>query len=103
MSAIKKEEEFMKTNDMSNRIVRVETVIEHINFMLERMDKRFDEVDARFTKLDKKIDDHAKDVKQQLEKFDSRMWTNFYWILGTMLTLAITGAGIMAKGFGWFN
>ncbi len=39
------------------RIVRVETVIEHIQYMLDRMDKRFD-----------KIDENIKDFKQEMNE-----------------------------------
>jgi hypothetical protein len=85
------------------RIALLEQAINHSNESLMRIEKaletgfmncyrRFEDVDKRFVLLD-----------QRLDKLNDRMWGNFQWILSTMFTLACAGAGVLAKGFGWFS
>ena len=74
-----------------HRLSRLEATNEAILKSLDKLDKTTSEIKQSIDKLDSRID-----------KFDSRLWTNFYWTLTTMLGLSIGLAGIMAKGFHWF-
>lgn len=58
-----------------SRIIRVETVIEHIKYMLERTDARFDALDDKMSKLS--------------TKFDS----SIYWLIGIGVTSLISVFG----------
>ncbi len=86
--------------DNDSRMIRVETIIEHIQYMLARMDKRFDGMEEGFDKLDKKIDALEVRLDSKIEKLDtkiditvnrleSKMDTNFKWIVGMMITLFV--------------
>lgn len=85
------------------RVALLEQSIGHINenlLRLERkLDTRFDHMDKRFVDINCKFDN----MDKKLDRFDSRLWSNFYWTLSTMFTLSCAGAGVLAKGFGWFN
>ena len=70
------EEKEMKANEMGNRVVRIETIIEHINFMLERIDKRFDAIEERLDKNDVKIESIRKEG-----------WAQMRWILTFLIAL----------------
>ena len=70
-----------------SRIVRVETVIEHIHYMLDRMDKRFDKIDERLIEV-------QKETKEGLLRNDSKIDLNFKWVVGTMITLFILNGAL---------
>jgi hypothetical protein len=93
---IKKEDISMKASDLSNRVVRLETIIEHIHLSLERIEKRFDE-------LEKNINIRFDKIEQRLDKSENHIWINFYFMLTTIIGLSGTLGAIMAKGFGWFK
>lgn len=78
------------------RLALLEQSIININDTLIRFEKRFD-------RIDNEMKDFRQDINAKLEAFNNRLWVNFYWILGTMFTLSCAGAGILAKGFGWFH
>lgn len=104
MNAAERLEVNMKaSNGQEVRIALLEQSIGHIGETLIRIEKRFERTDERFTSLENKIDKKFEEMDKRLEKFDSRLWTNFYWILGTVFTLSGVLAGLMAKGFHWFN
>jgi flagellar capping protein FliD len=70
----------------------------------------FDNTERRFNNLTKHIDEHTSKLGERLDKYDhkidkmdQRLWTNFYWMLGTLFTLSAAGAGILAKGFKWLT
>ncbi len=92
MSAAQRLEDHMKPAQQETRIALLEQSIGHINQSLMRIENRFDLVDKRFDKIDARLD-----------KLESRDWANFYWILGTMFTLACAGFGALAQGFHWFG
>jgi uncharacterized coiled-coil protein SlyX len=89
MSSANKFEAIMNNNKLETRVALVEQSISHISETLIRIEKK---MDAGFEKLEKEV-----------KLIDSRLWTNFYWILGTMFTLSTLMCGIMAKGFHWFG
>lgn len=104
MNTAQKLEVNMKAaNSQEVRISLLEQSMNHINETLMRIEKRFDRIDDRFTFLEAKLDKKFDDSDKKLDKFDARLWTNFYWILGTVFTLCSVLAGLMAKGFNWFN
>jgi chromosome segregation ATPase len=97
-------------NNHETRIALLEQSIDNINGTMLRMEKRFDQIDQRFIDFEKrmdarfdKVDRKFEEMEKKLESFNNRSWTNFYWILATMFTLACAGAGALAKGFHWFS
>ncbi len=96
MSTAQKIEVGTMKHSTETRIALLEQSIGHLDETLLRIDRkidiRFDEMEKKFSKID-----------QQLEKFNDRIWANFYWILGSLFTLTSLMCGVMAKGFGWFN
>ena len=93
-SASKFEASPMKYNNLETRIALVEQSTGHIAETLIRLENK---MDSGFKKMDDKFEKLDKEIKL----FDSRLWTNFYWTLGTMFTLATLMCGILAKGFKW--
>jgi hypothetical protein len=113
MSVAEKMELPMKSTQ-ETRLALVEQSISHINHSIDRFEKvalqGFDNTERRFNTLTKHIDEKADKIEKNLDKvdhyiskIDQRMWTNFYWLLATMFTLAGAGAGILAKGFKWLT
>jgi hypothetical protein len=96
MSSVNKFEVPMKHNNLETRVALVEQSIGHIAETLIRLENK---MDNGFKKIDYKFDNLDKEIKL----FDARLWTNFYWTLGTMFTLATLMCGILAKGFKWFG
>jgi hypothetical protein len=118
MSSANKFEAPMKHNNLETRVALVEQSIGHISETLIRierkMDNGFERIEDKFIKFERKMDDGFKkidekfdrleiELKKDIKSFDSRLWTNFYWTLGTMFTLATLMCGILAKGFKWFG
>src|SRR6202166_4850436 len=104
------------TNEV--RLALLEQSIYNINETLIRFEKKFDKIDDKLDFMDKKLEKKMEvleinlgkkmetleiNVTTKLEIFNGRLWSNFYWLLGAMFTLSCAGAGILAKGFGWFN
>jgi uncharacterized coiled-coil protein SlyX len=113
-SPIEEPTKLHKKNNHDVRIALLEQSISNINETMIRFEKRFDRIDEKLDKITKNFDDKLQkfelkfeklenNVISKLESFNNRLWINFYWILGTMFTLSCAGAGILAKGFGWFN
>ncbi len=97
MNAAERIEVNMKaSNSQEVRLALLEQSITHVNETLLRIDNRLSSIES---KIERKFDE----VDKKLEKFDGRLWTNFYWILGTVFTLSSVLAGLMAKGFNWFS
>ena len=69
------------------RISLLEQSINHINETLIRFEKRFDKMDSRFDKVDASI-----------EKVRDVSWSQFRWLLATILGLILTVSGIFLKG-----
>ncbi len=83
----------MNKNESINdtKIAILETTNNHLNKTLERMERLIE-------KNQSEVLSSINEIKHQIKSFDSRLWTNFYWILG-----AIAGIGaLMAHGFKWF-
>lgn len=78
-----------KQDSHETRIALLEQSILHIHEAIERIEKSM--IDG-FSQLNMRID-----------KLDSRMWTNFLWLMATMLSLAGSGYYLIGKGFHWFN
>lgn len=88
MNAAEKLEGNMKSLGKQNdqvRLALLEQSIGHIGETLQRIEGRLNQIEGK------------------IDKFDSRLWTNFYWLLGTIFTVSAGLAGIMAQGFKWFN
>lgn len=96
MSSANKFEEKMRQNSLETRIALVEQSIIHISETMIRVENK---IENGFKKVDEKIDKIEKEIKL----FDHRLWTNFYWILGTLFTLTTLTCGILAKGFHWLG
>ena len=77
---IRKTEESEMNNE--SRIVRIETVIEHIQYMLDRIEKRFDKTEEMLLEI-------KKENKESVIRLDSKLDSNFKWIVGTIITLFI--------------
>jgi len=61
------------------RITRVETVMEHIQYMLEKMDKRFDEMEEKINhKLDK--------MEHRIQLVNQRLDSSTRWLIGIGVT-----------------
>lgn len=101
MKAHKYEEKPMNTE---SRIVRVETVIEHIQYMLNRIEQRFDTLDGRIndlssdmkegyeklnTKIDTCIGSLEKKIGNDIGRLETKIDTNFKWVVGMMITLFV--------------
>ncbi len=78
--------------DTESRIVRVETVIEHVQYLLERIDKRFDSLDSRMAERFEKMDNCNREMNNRL---DSTM----RWMMGIGITafLSVFGAIIALR------
>jgi hypothetical protein len=61
------------------------------------IDKRFDYLHKRFDLIECKIDSTHSAVNLLSDKINSRMWTNFYWVMGAIGGLFL----MMAHGFKW--
>ena len=99
-------EEKMKIRKDDNNDVRLallEQSINNINDTMIRFERRFDKLDTELKEFRQDVNSKLETFNNRLETFNNRLWVNFYWILGTMFTLACAGAGVLAKGFGWFN
>lgn len=76
-----------------SRIVRVETVIEHISYMLDRIDKRFEALDqkleVKFTLLEEREATIDKKIDATINRLEQKVDTNFKWIVGMMITLFV--------------
>lgn len=90
-----------------SRIVRVETVIEHIQYMLDRIDKRFDKADENMVALRKDItqtamrtDDNLIDIRKEMKegfsKVESKIDANFKWVVGSIITLFVLNGFVPA-------
>lgn len=75
--AVKYEDEEMNNE---SRIVRIETVIEHLTYILDKMDKRADITD-------KKIDDLRIDMKQDFVSVYKKVDSNFKWLVSIIISL----------------
>lgn len=79
-------------NDNEVKIAVLENSVGHIFQSLERMEKSIERlsenVNQRFDSVDKKF-----------ESISNRIWTIFFWLLGSM---GLLGA-IMARGFHWLG
>lgn len=78
--------------DNEPRIVRIETVIEHIQYLLERIDKRFDSFDVRMSDRFEKMDNCNREMNGRLD-------ATMRWILGIGITslISIFGAIIALR------
>lgn len=80
---------------------------EQMDFKIDKLeaksDKKFNHLDERFDKQYEIFDSLKFKINDQLDRFNSRLWTNFLWLLSTMFTLAGLAGGMMAKGFGWLG
>jgi hypothetical protein len=81
--------------DNESRIVRVETVIDHIQYLLERIDKRFDGLDTKMSERFEKMDNCNRELNNRL---DSTMrWlvgigiTSLISVFGAIITLRLQG------------
>ena len=72
--------------DNESRIVRVETVIDHIQYLLERIDKRFDGLDSKMGERFEKMDSCNREMNNRL---DSTM----RWMMGIGITSLISVFG----------
>lgn len=86
--------------DMNNdqKIVRLETIIENIHETLQRFDRRFDSIDTRLQSLDDKISKEANRLDAKISRIESRLWTNFLWIMSAFAGLF----AIIARSLHWF-
>lgn len=73
-----------------SRIVRVETVIEHINFMLERTDKRFD-------KIENDIAAYRKEVNGGFDTVNAKIDSTTKWLIGIGLSSFVSVIGIIVN------
>lgn len=67
------------TNDMLPRVAVLEQIAREVRDGLARIDQRLDR------------------MEDKLDRLNSRLWTNFYWMLGGLAALL----GVMAHGFKW--
>lgn len=109
MRAFKQGDQDMKDEA---RIVRVETVIEHISFMLDRIDKRFDslekKVDDRCNKIETDFKEFQRLVFMKFEKIDDRFFdlhkeskNHFRWLMA--FGVAILGSPLVIKLINYFH
>jgi peptidoglycan hydrolase CwlO-like protein len=93
-----------KANEMHNHKENYhETRIALLEQALINIDKRFDSIDKQFDNLEKSIKELKQEIKDDFRDINNRMWSNFRWLIITMIGFAIGLCGIMAKGFDWFN
>jgi len=106
MKTQKKNKESPSMRD-DTRLALLEQSIGHINQALIRIENNHkdfkQEVNQTMARMEKAQEDIKKEIRESFNKFDNRLWTNFYWTLGTTITLFGVLIGLMAKGFGWFN
>lgn len=69
--------------DNEARIVRVETVIDHIQYLLERIDKRFDNLDSKISERFEKMDTCYREM-------NSRQDSNLRWMIGIGITALLS-------------
>lgn len=92
-----------RNNTMPNneRFILLESVIGNINTTLTRLDNRLDILDndmkQGFRTLDSDIKQNYKDLNNNYKDLNNRLWTNFIWLLGAMMTLA----GLIAHTQHW--
>ncbi len=96
MKAAERLEVPMRKNSQETRLALLEQSIGHIHESIERLEKS---IHGGFEVTNHNL---AK-IEARLDKFNERIWANFYWILGTMASLTGIVIGVMAKGFGWFD
>lgn len=105
MTATAKEITHMKQNN-ETRMALLEQNQKYLQETLSRIDQKlennFFDIKEELKAIRHEIKEEKKDIKQLLDTFSNRLWTNFYWLLGTMFTLTAGVAGILAKGFKWF-
>lgn len=109
MRAFKQGDQDMKDEA---RIVRVETVIEHISYMLDRMDKRFDtldkKIDSRADKLELELQEFKRSTQLKFEKIDDRFYDlhkeskiHFRWMMA--FGVAILGSPFVISLINYFH
>lgn len=104
----------LNTKNTDVKLALVEQALITLADAIDNIEKRFDSIDSKLDKINKDIAEKLQkfefkfekienNITTKLESFNNRLWINFYWILGTMFTLSCAAAGILAKGFGWFE
>lgn len=104
----------LNTKNTDVKLALVEQALITLADAIDNIEKRFDSIDSKLDKINKDIAEKLQkfefkfekienNITTKLESFNNRLWINFYWILGTMFTLSCAAAGILAKGFGWFD
>jgi hypothetical protein len=66
-------------DDIPSRVAVLEQIAREVRDGLLRIDQRLDR------------------IEDKIDKLNSRIWTNFYWMLGAFAALL----GVMAHGFRW--
>jgi hypothetical protein len=54
-----------------------------------RMDRRFEQIDRRFEQIDRRFEQ----VDQRFDALDAKMSRQFVWLVGAVVTVALTTAG----------
>lgn len=118
MATVRKEASIMAKPNNETRIALLEQQNGYLKETLARIQQTLDnnfydiKEDTKNIKVELKntligisneYRDLHKDIRATLEAFNSRLWMNFYWSLGTMFSLTCGVAGLLAKGFHWFN
>lgn len=90
MQAMQSEESLISHE---GRLSRTEAVIEHINYMLERIDKRIDLTNQQASALSFQVEKGNSLLNDKIDsvinRLEGKVDTNFKWIVGMMITLFV--------------
>ncbi len=91
------------TNKMKDeaRIVRVETVIEHIQYMLDRIDKRFDKIDSDLKEFKKEVSDKFDGMNNKFNEVRKEALGHFRWTL--TFIIAVFASPVIANVYQYFH
>ena len=82
----------MTTED--GRIGRVEGILEEVRTRLNSMENRFDGLESRtegrFNSLESRIEGRFNALDSMIDRLESRMQTQFYWVIGVIITMWVT-------------
>ncbi len=99
MKAFKREgEQDMKDE---SRIVRVETVIENLQYILEKMDKRFDKIEIDLKDMQRGISNKFDQINDRFHDLHKESKVHFRWMMA--FGVAILGSPLVVSLINYFH
>ena len=75
--------------NISNTLIDIKAALQRQSDKIDALDKKLDtKIDALDKKIDNKIDTLDKKFDSKFDNLNNRMWSNFLWLMSTIIGLA---------------